>query len=169
MPACAWVHLYGGATRRAGGELAGAPIWRSRQVFFFFFPHSPLEQVHLYGEATLKSWGAVLLYALVCGMTNQQKSNFLLTSAISFVPIRSPLISHAFEYIFACEYAFRSDFRHQNFKKLLDSQFFTIDFRMWFSPQRRSIFHHNFQNSFEADVFYAFSLQNVLLAIEVAT
>ena len=46
MPACAWVHLYGGATRRAGGELAGAPIWRSRQVFFF--PHSPLEQVHLY-------------------------------------------------------------------------------------------------------------------------
>ena len=38
MPACAWVHLYGGATRRAGGELAGAPIWRSRQVFFLFFP-----------------------------------------------------------------------------------------------------------------------------------
>ena len=35
VPACAWVHLYGGATRRAGGELAGAPIWRSRQVFFF--------------------------------------------------------------------------------------------------------------------------------------
>ena len=25
----------------------------------------------LYGEATLKSWGAVRLYALVCGMTNQ--------------------------------------------------------------------------------------------------
>ena len=69
MPACAWVHLYGGATRRAGGELAGVPIWRSRQGFFFF--PSPLEQVHLYGEATLKSWGAVLLYALVCGMTNQ--------------------------------------------------------------------------------------------------
>ena len=55
------------------GELAGAPIWRSRQVFFFFFPHSPLEQVHLDGEVTLKSWGAVLLHALVCGMTNQHK------------------------------------------------------------------------------------------------
>ena len=54
VPACAWVHLYGGATRRAGGELAGAPIWRSRQVFFFFPSYSPLEQVHLTGEATLK-------------------------------------------------------------------------------------------------------------------
>ena len=42
------VHLYGEAAN-----------------FFFFFPP------HLYGEATLKSWGAVLLYALVCGMTNQ--------------------------------------------------------------------------------------------------
>ena len=40
-------------------------------IIFFFPRHSPLEQVHLYGEATLKSWGAVLLYALVCGMTNQ--------------------------------------------------------------------------------------------------
>ena len=27
VTACAWVHLYGEATRRAGGELAGAPIW----------------------------------------------------------------------------------------------------------------------------------------------
>ena len=26
VTACAWVHLYGGASRRAGGELAGAPI-----------------------------------------------------------------------------------------------------------------------------------------------
>ena len=65
----------------------GAPIWRShtsrwgragwctymaKPPGFFFFP-SPLEQVHLYGKATLKSWGAVLLYALVCGMTNQPK------------------------------------------------------------------------------------------------
>ena len=40
-------------------------------LFFFFSPHPPFEQVPLYGEATLKSWGAVLLYALVCGMTNQ--------------------------------------------------------------------------------------------------
>ena len=60
MTACAWVHLYGGATRRAGGD-------------FFFPPHSPLEQVHLDGEATLKNWGAVLLYALVCGIANQIK------------------------------------------------------------------------------------------------
>ena len=35
VPACAWVHLYGGATRRAG-ESWLAPIWRSRQGFFFF-------------------------------------------------------------------------------------------------------------------------------------
>ena len=40
---------------------------------FFFPPHSPLEQVHLDGEATLKNWGAVLLYALVCGIANQIK------------------------------------------------------------------------------------------------
>ena len=44
-------------------------------IFFFFFlgvfPPSPFEQVPLYGEATLRSWGAVLLYALVCGMTDQ--------------------------------------------------------------------------------------------------
>ena len=43
-------------------------------MFFFFFgvfPPSPFEQVPLYGEATLRSWGAVLLYALVCGMTDQ--------------------------------------------------------------------------------------------------
>ena len=50
------VHLYGEAAR-----------------VFFFPSYSPLEQVHLYGEATLKSWGAGLLYSLVCGMTNQQK------------------------------------------------------------------------------------------------
>ena len=43
-------------------------------LFFFFFgvfPPSPFEQVPLYGEATLRSWGALLLYALVCGMTDQ--------------------------------------------------------------------------------------------------
>ena len=43
-------------------------------VFFFFFgvfPPSPFEQVPLYGEATLRSWGAVLRYALVCGLTDQ--------------------------------------------------------------------------------------------------
>ena len=40
-------------------------------IFFFVFPPSPFEQVPLYGEATLRSWGAVLLYALVCGMTDQ--------------------------------------------------------------------------------------------------
>ena len=40
-------------------------------LFYFFFSHPPFEQVPLYGEATLKSWGAVRLYALVCGMTNQ--------------------------------------------------------------------------------------------------
>ena len=42
-------------------------------IYFFFcvFPPSPFEQVPLYGEATLRSWGAVLLYALVCGMTDQ--------------------------------------------------------------------------------------------------
>ena len=34
-------------------------------------PPFPFEQVPLYGEATLRSWGAVLLYALVCGMTEQ--------------------------------------------------------------------------------------------------
>ena len=42
--------------------------------FFFFlgvFPPSPFEQVPLYGEATLRSWGAVLRYALVCGLTDQ--------------------------------------------------------------------------------------------------
>ena len=27
VTACAWVHLYGEATRRVGGELAGTPIW----------------------------------------------------------------------------------------------------------------------------------------------
>ena len=37
VPACAWVHLYGGATRRAG-ESWLAPIWRSRQGFFFPTP-----------------------------------------------------------------------------------------------------------------------------------
>ena len=51
------VHLYSGAAR-----------------FFFSLPHSPLEQVHLYGEATLKNWGAVLLYSLVCGITNHNKN-----------------------------------------------------------------------------------------------
>ena len=45
-------------------------------IYIFFlgggvFPPSPFEQVPLYGEATLRSWGAVLLYALVCGMTDQ--------------------------------------------------------------------------------------------------
>ena len=43
-------------------------------IFFFFFgvfPPSPFEQVPLYGEAALRSWGAVLLYALVCGLTDQ--------------------------------------------------------------------------------------------------
>ena len=71
MPACAWVHLYGGATRRAGGELAGVPIWRSRQGFFF--SPSPLEQVHLYGEATLKSWGSST--AIRIGMWHDKSTN----------------------------------------------------------------------------------------------
>ena len=35
---------------------------------FFFFP-SPLEQVHLYGEATRTNWGAG--YALVCCMAKK--------------------------------------------------------------------------------------------------
>ena len=76
----------GGRGDRCASVRVGAPIWRShtsrwgragwctymaKPPGFFFSPHSPLEQVHLYGEATLKSWGAVLLYALVCGMTNQ--------------------------------------------------------------------------------------------------
>ena len=38
----------------------------------FFFPHSPFKQVRLYGEATDKNWGAVLLYSL-CGMTQTEK------------------------------------------------------------------------------------------------
>ena len=50
--------------------MVGVPVAKP-PGFFFFFPHSPLEQVHLYGEATLKSWGAVLLYVLVYGMTDQ--------------------------------------------------------------------------------------------------
>ena len=40
-------------------------------IYIYIFSPSPFEQVPLYGEATLKSWGAVLLYALVCGMTDQ--------------------------------------------------------------------------------------------------
>ena len=36
-----------------GGSIRGG----LKEVFFFFL-HSPLEQVPLYGEATLKSWGA---------------------------------------------------------------------------------------------------------------
>ena len=55
--------------------LASKTGGRGRSIYyyyyFFFKPHSPFEQVPLYGEATLRSWGAVLLYALVCGMTNQ--------------------------------------------------------------------------------------------------
>jgi len=45
---------------------------RGIYIYIFFcdvFPPSPFEQVPLYGEATLRSWGAVLLY--VCGMTDQ--------------------------------------------------------------------------------------------------
>ena len=42
-------------------------------IFFFLvcFSPYPFEQVPLYGEATLRSWGAVLLYSLVCGVTDQ--------------------------------------------------------------------------------------------------
>ena len=54
-----------------GGFHSRWPQRRGEEGEVFFFPHSPLEQVPLYEEATLKSWGAVLLYALVCGMTNQ--------------------------------------------------------------------------------------------------
>ena len=66
-PCC---HTKGGSFRvglKDGGR--GRGIY----AFFFFgvFPPSPFEQVPLYGEATLRSWGAVLLYALVCGMTDQ--------------------------------------------------------------------------------------------------
>ena len=50
---------------KTGGRGTGIMI-----IIIFFFP-LPFEQVPLYGEATLKSWGAVRLYALVCGMTNQ--------------------------------------------------------------------------------------------------
>ena len=61
--------------RRGGSVRVGLKDGgRGRGVFFFFFgvfPPSPFEQVPLYGEATLRSWGAVLLYALVCGMTDQ--------------------------------------------------------------------------------------------------
>ena len=43
--------------------------------------------------------------------------------------------------------------------------FVHFDFKMCFSPQRRAIFQHlNFKKWSEADVFCAFSLQNVLLA-----
>ena len=59
------------AVIRRGVPFALASKTGGRGRGIFFFPHSPLEQVPLYGEATLKSWGAVLLYALVCGMTNQ--------------------------------------------------------------------------------------------------
>ena len=67
-PCC---HTKGGSFRvglKDGGR--GRGIFN---FFFFFgvFPPSPFEQVPLYGEATLRSWGAVLLYALVCGMTDQ--------------------------------------------------------------------------------------------------
>ena len=51
---------------KTGGRGRGIII-----IIIFFFSHPPFEQVPLYGEATLKSWGAVRLYALVCGMTNQ--------------------------------------------------------------------------------------------------
>ena len=64
VPCC---HTKGGSIRvglKDGGK-------RERYYLFIFFPPPPFEQVPLYGEATLKSWGAVLLYALVCGMTNQ--------------------------------------------------------------------------------------------------
>ena len=49
-------------------------IYINIYIYYFFFgvfPPSPFEQVPLYGEATLRSWGAVLLYALVCGLTDQ--------------------------------------------------------------------------------------------------
>ena len=63
-PCC---HTKGGAFR-VGLKDRG----RGRGIFFFgVFPPSPFDQVPLYGEATLRSWGAVLLYALVCGMTDQ--------------------------------------------------------------------------------------------------
>ena len=53
------------------GESWQVHVYGEAAEVFFFPPHSPLEQVHLYGEATHKNWGAVLLYSLVCGMTNQ--------------------------------------------------------------------------------------------------
>ena len=59
------------AVIRRGVPFALASKTEGRGRGIFFSPHSPLEQVPLYGEASLKSWGAVLLYALVCGMTNQ--------------------------------------------------------------------------------------------------
>ena len=55
-------------------------------------------------------------------------------------------------------------FRHQNLKKC-PSIFQHFDLDMCFSPQRRAIFRHqNFKKCSEADVFYTFSLQNVLFA-----
>ena len=76
-PCC---HTKGGSFRvglKDGGRGRGIYAYIYIYIFFFFFlgggvfPPSPFEQVPLYGEATLRSWGAVLLYALVCGMTDQ--------------------------------------------------------------------------------------------------
>ena len=67
-------HTKGGTIRvgfKDGGKRERYYDFYYYYYLLFFFPHPPFEQVPLYGEATLKSWGAVRLYALVCGMTNQ--------------------------------------------------------------------------------------------------